>query len=341
LKQGTPDNPKMGSLARALGELKPTAGGILEFLWHFAARYAHNGELTKFEAEQIAEAIYWPQERAAELIEALIRTRWLDRVGDRLLIHDWPENCVDSVHKYLAYHHLWFADGTAPRLGLLGREDRVAAKAWYDTHVPTTSSTPVVYKEATSSLPVIVPSPSPSPSPSPKPHTPPDEPAEGVGVSASPEEPMGKKPTKAKADRKPNPFTDAFKMAFDETFPDVGGYAWTRSDFGRLAKWRTEHPDIGPERFVEVARRNWARGEFTPRAALNIGGLAGNWSTLAAFKPDGGNGDGRRPERDQTPVEERCATAHGQGKPEEIVRLSKFFNRPDLLEQYGLTEETP
>lgn len=65
--------------------------GYLETLWIFAQLQARDGDLTKFTALEIAGWIEFPGD-PDEFVEALVKTRWLDRIGDRLLIHDWDEH---------------------------------------------------------------------------------------------------------------------------------------------------------------------------------------------------------------------------------------------------------
>jgi hypothetical protein len=42
-------HPKTRKLARLLGVSIPTALGHLHLLWHFALKYAQDGDLTRFE----------------------------------------------------------------------------------------------------------------------------------------------------------------------------------------------------------------------------------------------------------------------------------------------------
>lgn len=67
------------------------AVGYLESLWIFAQIQARDGDLTKFTSLEIAGWIEYPGD-PQELIDALVETRWLDRVGDRLLVHDWESH---------------------------------------------------------------------------------------------------------------------------------------------------------------------------------------------------------------------------------------------------------
>jgi len=89
-----------------------------------------------------------------------------------------------------------------------------------------------------------------------------------------------KKPTAGKIPKKTNPFADAFKTAFDTTFPVA--YAWKDGDFPQYQKWRKEYPDVTPEQFTALARYCWGLGEYMPGASLTIRGLCSSWATLQA-----------------------------------------------------------
>ena len=92
------------------------------------------------------------------------------------------------------------------------------------------------------------------------------------------------KEKKHPAKREGDAHAEAFKKAFDEAFPEVGGYHWPKHDFIQLAAWKKQHPNIGPESFVDVAVRHWGRGGFCPGAAKGIAGLCTKWSQLASWK---------------------------------------------------------
>lgn len=111
--------------------------------------------------------------------------------------------------------------------------------------------------------------------------------------------PRQKKPKEGKpsAVRPPNPHADAFKAAFDEAFPEVGGYDWPRADFVQLNEWRKKHAAVSPEEFVTVAQKHWARGEYTPKRALSIRGLCSDWAQLAAYRGNGDSAGGLFPGR--------------------------------------------
>lgn len=67
--------------------------GLLERLWHAAAREARDGRIgAKFSDDDIAELIGWTGETAV-VIEALVAERWLDRSAEGVLcVHDWDDH---------------------------------------------------------------------------------------------------------------------------------------------------------------------------------------------------------------------------------------------------------
>lgn len=82
---------KFKALQKRLGQPVCHVVGYLETLWIFAQLQARDGNLTKFSSLEIAGWIEFPGD-PDEFVEALVKTRWLDRVGDQLLIHDWDEH---------------------------------------------------------------------------------------------------------------------------------------------------------------------------------------------------------------------------------------------------------
>jgi hypothetical protein len=85
-------HPKTRKLARLLGVPIPTAIGHLHLLWHFALKYAPDGELSRFDWDDIENGVMWegtPDEFCAQCIAA----GWLDLddVTEVLSIHDWDE----------------------------------------------------------------------------------------------------------------------------------------------------------------------------------------------------------------------------------------------------------
>ncbi|TDA68003.1 MAG: HNH endonuclease [Clostridia bacterium] len=83
-------HPKTRRLARCLGISLPAAVGHLHYLWWWALDYARDGDLSKFEPEDIAGAALWEGDATA-FIEALVKTGFVDRDEEGLAIHDWGD----------------------------------------------------------------------------------------------------------------------------------------------------------------------------------------------------------------------------------------------------------
>jgi hypothetical protein len=124
----------MHTLARQLAERhgRVLARGILEGIWHLAGQHAPDGDLSRFSPIEIAEFIGWEGD-PDELVRLLVKTRWLDRNDEVLLVHDWSDHADGSVHKKLARARRTFATGEEPKLSYLGRksEERKAAEDFY------------------------------------------------------------------------------------------------------------------------------------------------------------------------------------------------------------------
>ena len=63
--------------------------GHLHALWWWALDNAPDGDLSALTAEEVAEAIGWPIKRAAELVNALHDSGYLD--SDPMRLHDWMD----------------------------------------------------------------------------------------------------------------------------------------------------------------------------------------------------------------------------------------------------------
>jgi len=126
MKRGTPDHPKVSHLATLLNINRAWAIGILEALWHFAARYAPQGDIGKHPDSVIAKAVYWERptgERGVKaeckLSAALVEAGWLDTCPvHRLIVHDWCDHADEAVTKYLSRHGLSFVETAASRLAI-------------------------------------------------------------------------------------------------------------------------------------------------------------------------------------------------------------------------------
>ena len=90
-------HPKIYKLARILGVSVPTTIGYIHLLWYFCLEYIiENGDLSKYEPADIANAVKW-EGNPQDLIDALIKAGFVD---DNLQIHDWLEK--DHVGGLLA-----------------------------------------------------------------------------------------------------------------------------------------------------------------------------------------------------------------------------------------------
>lgn len=114
MKRGTIEHPKTEELATELGIPLLHAVGILESLWHWAAKYARDGALRAFQPRTIAKGIHWDGDADA-LLAALVSCRWLDETeAHGLVIHDWHEHAEESVKKTLANNGQRFWNGRKP-----------------------------------------------------------------------------------------------------------------------------------------------------------------------------------------------------------------------------------
>jgi hypothetical protein len=83
-------HPKTLKLARLLGIPKVQAVGHLQYLWWWATDYAQDGNLSHYEALDIAIGGEWEDDPDA-FVDALVRACFLDRDGDHLTLHDWDD----------------------------------------------------------------------------------------------------------------------------------------------------------------------------------------------------------------------------------------------------------
>ena len=81
-------HPKLGRLMRALGISRPTAIGLLHLLWWWAMDHAPTGDLARYDADDLADAVDW-QGDPTLLLTALTRSGFLD--AEPLALHDWAQ----------------------------------------------------------------------------------------------------------------------------------------------------------------------------------------------------------------------------------------------------------
>ncbi len=147
MKRGTPRHPKIERLAEFLEIELYAAGGLLEFLWHFAAEFAPSGNIGKHTNRAIARAVCWRGDEF-QLIEALLTCGWIDKKDEQIVIHDWHEHADDSVHMKLARAREYFFDGSAPRLNRLPRKEREDAEGFYQSvHTQSAQEAHAVHTE--------------------------------------------------------------------------------------------------------------------------------------------------------------------------------------------------
>ena len=131
-------HPKTLDLQARLGILRYEACGILECLWQWTSQYCPAGDIGRFPDRMIAQGVEWPPDDAERLITAMREAGWIDaHAVRRLIVHDWPEHCNDSVHLYLARRGMTFADDSVPKMTRLSQAERRRVAKTYatqDTH---------------------------------------------------------------------------------------------------------------------------------------------------------------------------------------------------------------
>lgn len=95
-------HPKMKKFARLLSISWPTAVGYLHYLWWWALDFAQDGDLSKYGAGDIADAVLW-QGDPEEFVDALVESEFLDKTEDGdLHIHDWFDYAGRLIEKRVA-----------------------------------------------------------------------------------------------------------------------------------------------------------------------------------------------------------------------------------------------
>lgn len=134
MKRGAPEHPKMADLARRLNVPRYVAVGVMECLWHWAAKYAPAGDVGKWGAAGLAEGLEW-EGSADALVAALVGSRFVeDHPEHGLVIHDWSEHADDAVQLAMARAGKRFWDGAKPRMSRLGKNERAACESKYAQH---------------------------------------------------------------------------------------------------------------------------------------------------------------------------------------------------------------
>jgi len=84
-------HPKIKKLSRKLGVSIPAAIGHLHCLWWWALDYADDGDLSRYDKEDIADAAMWDVEDADTFVEAMSDAGLLDNTGNGYVLHDWDD----------------------------------------------------------------------------------------------------------------------------------------------------------------------------------------------------------------------------------------------------------
>jgi hypothetical protein len=94
-------HPKTKRLARRLGLPIPTAVGYLACLWCWCLEYAQDGNLSRYDAEELADAAMYQGEDSEGFVIALIDAGFLEKV-DGLQVHDWHDYAGRLVERRAA-----------------------------------------------------------------------------------------------------------------------------------------------------------------------------------------------------------------------------------------------
>jgi hypothetical protein len=128
---------RFDGFCKATGFRRYEAVGMLTMFWRFAEMHAESGDITDFSAGRICN---WVGARSRSewdaVWRALVDAGWVDVVGGRYVISDWPAACPDTVHLRLARLRGVFADGSLPRMTRLPSEEREAVLADYKRKYP-------------------------------------------------------------------------------------------------------------------------------------------------------------------------------------------------------------
>jgi hypothetical protein len=140
VKREAVHHSKMKRLCRKLNLELWQAVGLLESIWHVAARQTPCGDIGKLSDEDIAIAIdYHADERI--MIDALVNSGWIDRNKEhRLVVHDWPDHAEDGVHMKVARARQFFirqgpgddAILEAPKLSRFFAREREPLREFYE-----------------------------------------------------------------------------------------------------------------------------------------------------------------------------------------------------------------
>jgi hypothetical protein len=91
--------------------------GLMEGIWIFTGIHTPKGNIGRYSDEDIALWMEYPEDRASEMVAALVECEWLDiDQVHRLTVHDWSEHAENWVHLKLQKARLLFIDGQRPHV---------------------------------------------------------------------------------------------------------------------------------------------------------------------------------------------------------------------------------
>lgn len=253
MKRGTIEHAKTAKLARCLKAPRYAAVGILESLWHMAATKAPTGDISTIPLDDVAFYVGWEGD-PAEVVEALVESRWLDRHGDQLLVHDWAQHAEDSVRKWLSRNNMTFA---VPVETCRDKSGHVATNPDKSRHVAP----------AYPSLPSAEPTPMPVPPPTAS------AAVAATSTKEATEPETQQQPDKPAKPRPRNPLWDAVVSEFG--LIDAGKRTASRigAVVSELKAKGASPQDVGLR--VAAYRQQWPDAECTPEA------LAKHWERFA------------------------------------------------------------
>lgn len=95
------NHPKLSAVCRTLSAKRVEVIGALHCLWWWCMDYAMEGDISRFNAQQIADASDWKGD-AKVFCQALIDANFIDRGDDgSTKIHDWMDFCGELIIKRL------------------------------------------------------------------------------------------------------------------------------------------------------------------------------------------------------------------------------------------------
>lgn len=258
------DHPKTRRAARRLGIPDVQLVGHLHALWHWALNHAESGDLSRYDAEDVAIAARWDGS-ADEFVLALAEcgpgggSGFLDRSDEKLSLHNWgryTERLVarrDSSRK--ANHDRWHA----------ARGVRADGCEWCEDSAPTPDASPTEsdpcpagLRSDSEPIPTGHEPESTQPNPTaPDQPQPPSPPAGGQDGETDADDPPGD----------PASDVDEARSTFEEHFwpiyPDTNG---RKPEKGKaLTQWRKL--TVEQRRRAVIGARNLARSDTVPKYA--------------------------------------------------------------------------